>query len=104
MSDFLFGSINLSKIPKELIKEVKFKDGSVQKCLDIKVCKRREPSQFGDTHFISCEPKDKNERKDGVNYFIGDLKEYTPPQQSAVPNGVPAPQSAPPQDDLGLPF
>jgi hypothetical protein len=73
----LYGSICLSDIPKELIKEVTLQDGTKKMYLNVAVVERREKSQFGHTHFITCSPK-QEERKEGVNYFIGDLKTHVP--------------------------
>lgn len=69
----LFGSICLTDIPRELIKEVTLKDGTKKKYLNISIWERKQPTEFGQTHNVSCMPK-KEERKDGVNYYIGQLK------------------------------
>lgn len=69
----LIGSIEVSAIPKELFKKVTKKDGTTGIYLNICIFKRKEPSQFGATHFVSVAPK-KEERVDGVNYIVGDLK------------------------------
>lgn len=73
----MFGSICLSDIPKEQMKKVKCKDGQERIYLNVRVVERKQPSQYGHTHFITCEPK-KEERKEGVNYIFGDLKEWSP--------------------------
>lgn len=78
MSDFMIGSIDLSKIDKNLIKSVKMKDGSTHLFLNVTVTKRKSPSQFGDTHFVSTAPK--GTPVEGRNkYIIGDLKEWQEP-------------------------
>lgn len=64
------GSICLSDIPRECIKLVE-KNG--KKYLSLAVMELAEPSRYGDTHFISCAPK-KEERKEGQNYIIGNLR------------------------------
>ncbi len=69
----LFGSICLSDIPKELIRTSE-KNG--KKYLTIEVRERREPGKYGDTHYVKAYCK-KDERKENVNYFIGDLKPST---------------------------
>lgn len=69
----LYGSICVSDIPKELFK--KADNGKIY--LNIAVIERKETSQFGHTHFISCAPK-QDERKEGVNYFCGDMKVFVP--------------------------
>ena len=101
MADLLLGSICLSAVPKELFKKVKCKDGQERVYLNIKVVKRKEVSQFGDTHFISCAPK-KEEQKEGTNYIIGDLKEYAP--QNATPPSPEDIAAAPSVNDDSLPF
>lgn len=86
---FLNGSICLSDIPRELIKKVVCRDGVTRLYLNIGIHRRKTPQTYPDgrtiTHYISCAPR-KEERVDGVNYFIGDLEErsYTP--ASATPS------------------
>lgn len=65
----LFGSICLSDIPKELITTAK----NGKKYLNIEVKEMRSPSQYGHTHTVKASVK-KEERKEGVNYYIGNLK------------------------------
>lgn len=98
----LSGSICLSDIPKEQMKKVQCKDGSTKIYLNVAVIERKEKSQFGHTHFITCSPK-KEERVEGINYIIGDLKEFIP--QPSVPTQEQI-QSAPSvkEDDSDLPF
>lgn len=98
MADILFGSLCLSDIPKELIRTVKLKDGSVKKYLSISVLERKSPSKYGDTHFVSCAPK-KEEQKEGVNYIFGDLKRWVDKRAS-----TPVSPAQPLQDDEDLPF
>lgn len=78
------GSICLSDIPKELIKVVETRQINpatgkpvVKKYLNLAVLETAEPSQYGDTHFISCSPK-KEERIEGRNYIIGNFKRWVP--------------------------
>lgn len=79
----LTGSICLSDIPKELIKKVTTKQldkngNPIEKLfLNLAVMELAEPSNFGDTHFISCAPK-KEERVEGRNYIIGNFKRWIP--------------------------
>lgn len=65
----LFGSICLSDIPKELITTAK----NGKKYLNIEIKQMRQPSQFGHTHTVKASVK-RDERKEGVNYYIGNLK------------------------------
>lgn len=69
MEDNLYGSLCLSDIPKELITTGK----NGKKYLNIVVNKRREVSQFGMTHYVKAHCK-KEQQRDGVNYYIGELK------------------------------
>lgn len=71
----LYGSICLTDIPKELIKVGR----NGKKYLSISVWERRTQSQYGHTHYIKADCK-KEEQREGVNYFIGDLKTSTPRQ------------------------
>lgn len=102
MADLILASICLSDIPKELIKEVTLKDGvTKKKFLNVKIVRRKEKGQYGDTHFISCEPKDKEERKEGVNYIIGNGKEWEPANQMPSAEEIDA---APAAEANDLPF
>lgn len=67
---FFTGSICLTSIPEELIVEANGK-----KFLNIAVFANKDgENKYGNTHYITCSPK-KEERKEGVNYIIGNLKE-----------------------------
>lgn len=82
-----YGSICLSDIPRELFKRAQ--NGKVY--VNIKVVRRKEISEYGDTHFISCEPARVEDRKEGVKYICGNLKEWqslkepTPEEIDAAP-------------------
>lgn len=70
MSDFLTGSICLTDIPKEFITEGK----NGKKYVNFAVSKRKEVSQFGETHTITVsKPKDQRKEGEGLT-FIGGLK------------------------------
>lgn len=100
----LLGSICLSDIPREVMKKVLCKDGKEKIFVNIAVCERKEPVTFGDrtyTHFISCAPK-KEERKEGVSYFIGDLSEYKP--QPSMPTAQQIEESPSVSENDDLPF
>lgn len=86
---FLTGSICLSDIPKEQIKKVMCKDGKERLYLNIAVCEKKTPlydenGRVKVDHFISCAPVKKEDRKEGVNYFIGDLKKWQGNNQSSA--------------------
>lgn len=72
-----YGSICLSDIPRELIK--KADNGKFY--VNIHVNERREADKYGNTYNIDCRPK-KEEVVEGVNYYIGNLKEW---KQQAAP-------------------
>ena len=65
----LYGSICLSDIPNEQITTSK----NGKKYLNIEVNELRQPSQYGATHAVKVSVK-KAERKEDVNYYIGNLK------------------------------
>ena len=98
-NEMIYGSICLSDVPKELFKKVACKDGKERVFLNIKVCRRKEVGKFGHTHFISCEPANKDERKEGVNYICGDLKEWGAQNAAPSTEDVAAAQQAS-NDDL----
>lgn len=98
----MYGSICLTDIPREQMRKIKCKDGVERVYVNVRVVERKQPSQYGHTHFISCEPK-KEERKEGVNYIFGDLKEW---QSQAAQKPTAAEISAAPavSEDENLPF
>lgn len=76
----LFGSICLSNIPREQMKKVMCKDGVERIFVNIFIGEKSNPQEFNGrkyTHSVSCAPK-REERIDGVNYYIGDLQTYNP--------------------------
>ena len=96
----LTGSICLSDIPREQMKKVTCKDGKERIYLNVAVIERKEKSQFGHTHFVTCSPK-KEEQKEGIKYIIGDLKEFIPVQVSPTPEQI---ETAPAVQENDLPF
>lgn len=101
MSNY-YGSICLSDIPKELIKRVTCRDGQVRAYLNISIVERKTPSQYGNTHVVSCAPR-KEERKDGVNYFIGDVRPFGD-RTDAAPAPSPSPVVPEKKEEDDLPF
>lgn len=69
----LIGSICLSDIPHRLMKKVMCKDGKERVYLSLAVVERKSVGDHGDTHFISCEPR-QEDRREGERYIIGNLK------------------------------
>lgn len=82
----LFGSLCLSEIPRELIREGK----NGKKYISIEVDERKTPSPYGDTHYVKAWCK-AAERKEGVNYFIGELKPSKYNDQAPAQPAQPAP-------------
>lgn len=95
----LSGSICLSDIPREQMKKIMCKDGVERIYVNVAVIERKEKSQFGHTHFISCSPK-KEERKEGTNYIFGEFKEYVPQNTSPTPEDISEAPAIEPSDEL----
>ena len=75
------GSICITDIPQEFARTGK--DG--KKYLPIYIGQRRQPSQYGHTHFIKVYiPKDR--REEGVEHYIGEMKpsEYESQQTQII--------------------
>jgi hypothetical protein len=96
MSDFLTGSICLTDIPKEFITEGK----NGKKYVNFAVSKRKEVSQFGETHTITVsKPKDQRKEGEGLT-FIGGLKEWKGNGQQQPSNTQQTSSVAVTEDDL----
>lgn len=96
MSDFLTGSICLTDIPKEFITEGK----NGKKYVNFAVSKRKEVSQFGETHTITVsKPKDQRKEGEGLT-FIGGLKEW----KGNTGSGSNTQSNSSSSDDDGIPF
>lgn len=84
------GSICLTDIPKSLIKAVDCKDGVRRLYLNISILEKKTPflsanGKILSDHIISCAPK-KEERQEGQNYIIGNLKTWTEPAAAVLPS------------------
>lgn len=105
MANFLYGSICITEaIEAGQIKKVRCKDGKERIYLNIQVVEKKQPQEFDGrkyTHFVSCAPK--KERKEGINYIIGDLQTYSENPQPATPSAEDIAQ-APPVDINDLQF
>jgi len=93
MSSILTGRLNLSKIPADLIQE----DRNGNQVVWIDVAERREPSQYGDTHYISIYDKTTRQK-----VYIGELRPRElgsdapdPSRPSAFPPRAAAPAPTP---------
>lgn len=82
-----YGQISLTKLcdfarkHPEMVKDVTFRDGHVEKMIDIDVNERREPSTFGNVAYIRCRSAN------GDKAYVADLKrskfDETKQQQTA---------------------
>lgn len=81
MANRLYGSICLTDaIASGQAKKVLCKDGQTKVFLNISIVEKKQPQELNGktyTHFVSCAPK-QEERKEGVQYIIGDLQTYNP--------------------------
>lgn len=97
-----YGSLCLTDIPKELITTGK----NGKKYLNIEIGERRQPSQYGATHYVKASVK-AEQKRDGVNYYIGDLKPSRYDGQAAQQSAAPETQNQAfnvPDKDGDLPF
>ena len=86
------GSICLSDIPKSEIKMVECRDGKKRAFLNISIHEKKEPFKDANgkvisDHLISCAPKKEN-RQDGVNYIIGNLRTWQEPTAAPSPEDI----------------
>lgn len=69
-----YGQISLTKLcdfarkHPEMVKDVTFRDGHVEKMIDIDVNERKEPSSFGNVAYIRCRSAN------GDKAYVADLK------------------------------
>ena len=69
-----YGQISLTKLcdfarkHPETVKDVTFKDGHVEKMININVNERKEPSTYGNVAYISCRSAN------GDKVYVADLK------------------------------
>lgn len=124
--DKMYGSIDLTKLGvivrehPELIKEVTFKNGEVHKFLTIYINNKNQEDQYGNVAYIKAGVK-REEEKQGVNYYLADLKlskfndnqggntqqaqsQYASQQQYAPQPPVAPPPPVIPTNDGDLPF
>ena len=92
---------NLVRQHPELVREVDFKDGK-HKLLNIDVYQKQQEDQYGNVATIKATCK-KEQQKQGVNYYLANLKVSQYQNNSQQQTQQPAPQLAP-QDDSDLPF
>lgn len=79
MANF-YGSLDLSELGNivrqhpELLREVQMKDGTKHKFINIDVWEKDAPDQYGNAASVKVSCK-QEERKQGVKYFIANLKQ-----------------------------
>lgn len=107
----LYGQIDVDAFARivkehpECIKVVQKRDGTAHRYLNINISERREPDQYGRTHYIKAGVPKANQ-KQGVNYYIADLKPSAnqaapqPQQQYNTPAPSPAPEPQSSSDPL----
>ena len=112
----LYGQLDLSKLGDfvrqnpEAVKVVTFKDGTTHKMLNVSISERRQVDNFGNDHYIKIYVP-KEQIKQGVNYFIADIKSRTQAntqqqtqQQAPLPQTPEQQEQLPQQQEQPLPF
>jgi hypothetical protein len=82
MAEILSGSINLNLIKKENIKEVKLKDGSTAKFLNINIAINNEVDQYGNVAGLTISQTQEERQAKTKKVYLGNLKRVwsdTPP-------------------------
>ena len=89
----------------ELVKHVKFKDGTEHMLLNIGIFDLQKPDKIGNTATIKVKCK-KEEQVEGVNYYLGNIKSSEQHQQQQEAQPAPDYQDdfQPPTDPEDLPF
>ena len=98
MAEILSGSINLNLIKKENIKEVKLKDGSTAKFLNINITINNEVDNYGNVAGLTISQTQEERQAKTKKVYLGNLKR--------VWSDAPAPtlESSTQDDDQSLPF
>lgn len=105
--DNLYGNLDLTVLGNlvrqhpELVRIVDFKDGK-HKLLNIDVFEKQQQDQYGNVATIKASCK-KDQQKEGVCYYLSNLKVSQYQNNSQQQTQQPAPPLAP-QDDSDLPF
>ena len=74
MAEILSGSIDLNKIDKSKIKEVKLKDGSIAKFLNIQVSVNNETDSFGNIAGLTIQQTQEERTAKAKRVYLGNLK------------------------------
>lgn len=94
----LYGKLNLSRIPKEMI----VTEPNGDKTIKIDVCERRQASEWGHTHYITTKGQPDPATGKPAKIYLCDLKasQYQPDRpcqpygQQPQPQGLPQPEPA----------
>lgn len=110
--DNLYGSLDLTVLGKlvrqhpELVRKVNFKDGEHQ-LINIDVFGKQQPDQYDNVATIKATCK-KDQQKEGLSYYLANLKVSQYQNDNQQPQQRPASQQPAPQqnsgDDDNLPF
>jgi len=91
MAEILSGSINLNLIKKENIKEVKLKDGTTAKFLNIQVSVNNEADTYGNIAGLTIQQTQDERTAKAKRVYLGNLKRVwsdTPPKlEDSASNG-----------------
>lgn len=95
-----YGSIDLTKLGQivkqhpELVKVANMKDGSQHKFLNINIDEKQQVDQYGNSAYLKVSCK-KDEQKQGLNYYLCDLKtsKYGDNNQQQAQQPVQQPQN-----------
>lgn len=106
----LYGQLDLTMLGrivrqhKELVKTIMFKDGEHQ-LINIDIFAKKEVDKFDNVATIKASCK-KDEQRDGVNYYVANLKEskYQDQNQSQQAQAAPQSQQTDADKNDGLPF
>lgn len=107
-----YGSIDLTKLRQivkqhpELVKVANMKDGTQHKFLNIDINEKQNGAdQYGNVAYMKASCK-KAEQKQGLNYYLCDLKESQNSNQQQPQRQQPAPQQSAAANDESddLPF
>ncbi len=102
-----YGSIDLTRLGQivrqhpELVKTVNFRDGTQHKFINIDIAPKQQSDQYGNVAYLKVGCK-KAEQRQGLNYYLADLK--LSQHQQATPQPAPTAQEQPMPVNDDLPF
>lgn len=103
-----YGSIDLTKLGQivrqhpELVKTVNMRDGSTHQFINIDINEKQQADQYGNVAYVKVSCK-KSEQKQGLNYYLTDLKPSQNNQQQPAQQQQ-APQAQAADNSDALPF